>query len=354
MDNLIDTPKVTAWLDRTLPQLGDGPLNAKLLMGGATNAVFRIDRGAAPAVLRRPPASLRPDSETILARESRVLKALNGTDVPRPEFYAFCEDRSVNGSQFYVMEFVEGWVALDSEPNPVVFQAVEERRRLPLELVGGIALLAKVDYRAVGLEGFGKPDNFLARQVDRWLGQLASYKTLEAYEARPLPGLDGIVAWLRANTPDDGRIGVIHGDYGFPNAMFGYQAPAKLVAMVDWELSTLGDPLLDLGWLMYARPSENGEIPVPDIGQSDPAYPLREELVDHYAALSGRPVRHLTYYMVLAQFKLLSLLERFYARGLNGKVPVEKGEYFGRLVMELLRSASAMVERDNRERGIRT
>ena len=354
MVSLIDIPKVTAWLDKSLPQLGNGPLNTRLLTGGATNAVFKIDRGGMPAVLRRPPASLRPDSEKILARESRVLNALNGTGVPKPEFYAFCEDRAVNGSQFYIMEFVEGWSALDGEPNPPAFQSFEERRRLPFELVSGIALLSNVDYRAVGLEGFGKPDNFLARQVDRWLGQLASYRELEAYEGRPLPGLDVIVAWLRENTPADGRIGIIHGDYGFANAMFALDAPARLAAMVDWELSTIGDPLLDLGWLMYARPSEDGEIPVPDISQADDAYPLREELVDHYAALSGRPVRNLTYYMVLAQFKLLSLLERFYARSLNGKLPVEKGEYFGRLVLDLLRSASAMVKRDNRERGIRT
>lgn len=354
MTDLIDTPKVTAWLDAALPQLGDGPLTARLLTGGATNAVFKIDRGGKPAVLRRPPAALRPDSEKILAREARVLNALNGTDVPRPEFYAACEDRAVNGSQFYVMEFVEGWVALDGEPNPPAFQSHEQRRKLPFELVSGIARLSNVDYRAVGLEGFGKPENFLARQVDRWLGQLASYKEFEDYEGRPLPGLDVIVGWLRANIPQDGRIGVIHGDYGFANAMFALDAPAKLVAMVDWELSTIGDPLLDLGWLMYARPSEDGEIPVPDISQADDAYPLREELVDHYAQLSGRPVRHLTYYMVLAQFKLLSLLERFYARSLNGKAPAEKGEYFGRLVLDLLRSASAMVERDNRERGIRT
>lgn len=353
MDDLIDAPRVTAWLDDNLPELGDGPLAATLLTGGATNAVFRIDRGGAPMVLRRPPASVRPDSERILAREARVLEALNGTDVPKPKFHAFCEDRSVNGSQFYVMEHIDGWVPIDSMPLPDAFRAPEERRRLPLELVGGIALLSKVDYRAVGLEGFGKPDNFLARQVDRWLGQLASYKELEDYEGRPLPGLDKVVDWLRANTPQDGRTGIIHGDYGFPNAMFSKQAPARLVAMIDWELSTIGDPLLDLGWLMYARPSEDGDIRVPDIGQSDDAYPLREELVDHYAALSGHPVRHLTFYMVLAQFKLLSLLERFYARSLNGKLSKEKGDYFARLVLDLLRSAKEMVERDERDRGIR-
>lgn len=339
--NMLNSGTLEPWLDHALPTLGDGPLNAEILTGGATNIVMRIDRGGPAMVLRRPPLAPRPDSFKVLAREARVLAALNGTAVRKPELIVHCEDESVLGVPFYIMEYVPGWLAMEPAKFPPAFDPPEIRRQLAFELIGGIAELAKVDYRAVGLEGFGKPEGFLNRQVDRWLFQHASYADSEGYGYRPLPGKDAVVEWLRANTPETPHVGIIHGDYGYPNALFAPEAPAHLAAMIDWELSTIGDPLLDLGWLMYAVPSERSAVRPPELYQ-DPSYPLREELVDHYAAITGRPVVNLTYYMVLAQFKLAMLLERHYARGLNGRLDREMGEQMGALVLDLLRAASEM------------
>lgn len=338
---VLDRLKLAAWLDRHTPSLGTGDVEAEVLTGGATNIVLRINRGEGNVVLRRPPLAPRPDSFKVLAREARVLHALNGTPVRKPELIAYCDDHEVLGAPFYLMEHVEGWLAMEPKQFPPAFDDPQIRRGLALELVSGIAELSKVDYRAVGLEDFGRPEGFLERQVDRWLHQHASYGESENYKYRPLPGKDEVVDWLRRNTPEKYRIGIIHGDYGYPNALFAPKAPAHLAAMIDWELSTIGDPLLDLGWLMYAVPSEKSAVEPPKLYQ-DPAYPLREELVDHYATISGQPVRNLTYYMVLAQFKLAMLLERHYARGLNGRLDREMGENMGALALDLLRSAHEM------------
>jgi aminoglycoside phosphotransferase (APT) family kinase protein len=350
-ENVRSPDRLAEWLSRHAPQLGDGPVRWTKLTGGATNVVLRIDRGGEPLVLRRPPPVPRPDSVKVLAREARVLGALTGTGVPAPGLIAACDDPEVIGAEFYVMDFVEGWLAMGQDSFPAAFAAPETRRGIALELVGGIAKLSNVDYRAVGLESFGKPDGFLQRQVDRWLHQHESYAASEGYGYRPLPDKDAVVAWLRANTPEMPHVGIIHGDYGFPNALFAFEAPAHLAAMIDWELSTIGDPLLDLGWLMYAAPSSRSAVVPPEL-YHDPAYPDREELVDHYAAITGRPVVNLTYYMVLAQFKLAMLLERHYARGLNGRLDRAMGEQMGALVLDLLRAAAEMTrEHDSRAKG---
>ncbi|MBB6190452.1 aminoglycoside phosphotransferase (APT) family kinase protein [Sphingobium wenxiniae] len=333
--------RLAPWMDQHVPEAGNGPIQATILTGGATNIVMRIERGGIPVVLRRPPLTPRPDSAKVLSREARVLSALNGTGVPAPRFYAACETQDVIGAPFYLMENIVGWLALGEKTLPDAFKPAEIRRQMPFALIGGIARLSTVDYKAVGLEGFGKPDGFLERQVDRWLHQHASYAESEGYGYRPLPHKDEVVSWLRANTPAMPRAGIIHGDYGWPNALMAPDLPVRLAAMIDWELSTIGDPLIDLGWLMYSVPSERSAVEPPKLFQ-DPAYPKREELVDHYAAVSGRPVAHLTYYMILAQFKLAMLLERHYARGLNGRLPRDKGEEMGALVLELLRSAAEM------------
>ena len=253
-EGLVDLVKVAAWMDEHTPEAGSGPLTATRIPGGATNAVFLLDRGGVKSVLRRPPRVPRPDNEKVLAREARVLGALNGSDVPAPRFMGHCADPAVNGTSFYIMSFAEGWVALGGESAfpPAFQQPGPEREKLAYELVDGIIKLANVDYKAVGLDGFGKPDNFLERQVDRWLHQLESYRETDNYQGRDLPGLAYVSAWLKDNLVKTPRAGIIHGDYGFANAIFAYGDKAKLVAMIDWELSTVGDPLLDLGWVTSA------------------------------------------------------------------------------------------------------
>ena len=345
-DGLLDVPAIQEWLDEHVPSLGSGPLQARILAGGATNAVFLIERGGEKAVLRRPPRIPRPDSDKILGREARVLKALEGTDVPAPHLFGHCADLSVNGgSAFYVMSYADGWVGLGAFPPPFD-QPGEARRNLAFELVGGIASLANVDYQTVGLEDFGKPEGFLKRQVDRWLHQLEMYRTTDDYAGRELPGLAYVGDWLKDHPIETPRAGVIHGDYGFANAMFERGEAARLLAMVDWELSTVGDPLLDLGWVLYGFRSETDPVGGPPPAYFDPApFPTREELARFYAERTGLPVDKLDYYLVLAQFKLAVLLERKYAESIAGRKPKEYGEMFANMVTKLLVQAEAIARK---------
>ena len=340
-EGLLDLPAIQAWLDEHVPSLGSGPLRARILAGGATNAVFLIERDGTRAVLRRPPRMPRPDSEKILGREARVLKALDGTGVPAPRLFAHCADPAVNGTAFYVMSFADGWVGLGDFPPPFD-RPGEARRNLGFELVGGIAKLANVDYRTVGLDDFGKPKGFLKRQVDRWLHQLEMYRTTDDYAGRELPGLAYVGDWLKDHPIETPRVGIIHGDYGFANAMFARGEEAKLLAMVDWELSTVGDPLLDLGWVLYGFRSERDPVGGPPPAYFDPTpFPTREELADFYAERTGLPVDKLDYYLVLAQFKLAVLLERKYAESLAGRKPKDYGEMFANFTTKLLAQAEA-------------
>jgi aminoglycoside phosphotransferase (APT) family kinase protein len=338
----IDSDAFERWADLNLPQLGDGPLETQLLAGGASNIVLRIDRGGTPMVLRRPPATPRPDSAKIIGREARVLAALNASDVPHPHLHAYCDDSAVIGAPFYVMALVDGFLGHPFSDLPAPYDRPgEPRRNLAFALVEGVARLANVDYRAVGLDGFGKPEGFLERQVERWLSQLASYTASEGYTPRAIPGLDAVADWLKANTPDMSPAGIIHGDYSFANAMFHFGPEPRLAAMIDWELATIGDPLLDLGWLLYAFNGRDERTP--PSGYFDPTdFPCREELAEHYAGLTGRSVENLTYYMVLAQFKLAMIMERHYARMLNGRQTRELGEVSGAFVLRLIAKAEAM------------
>jgi aminoglycoside phosphotransferase (APT) family kinase protein len=336
---LIDVPRLEAWLETRLPDLGAGPLRAQMLTGGKTNAVFSITRGGKTGVLRRPPASPRPSSEKVIAREARVLSALEGSGVPAPRVYAFCDDRSVLGVTFYVMERIEGW--LGRHPPPPFDRPGPERSATAYALVEGIAQLARVDYRAVGLEGFGEPEGFLLRQVDRWLAELRSYKQSEQYAGREIPGLAYVTDWLRANVPAMSAPGILHGDYSLANVIFQPEPPARLAAMIDWELSTIGDPLLDLGWLLYAFNDRDQKTP--PAGTFDPTdFPYRADLAERYAEVSGRSIENLKYYLILAQFKLGIIMERHYARSLVGRNDPVRGEYSRQHVLRLFAKAEAM------------
>lgn len=339
---IFDAGRFAAWADTNLPELGAGPVQSKVLAGGASNIVLQIWRDGAAMVLRRPPKTPRPDSTKIIAREAQVLAALKTTNVPHPAFQRYCEDTGVIGAPFYVMAMVDGFLGYPLEKLPAPYDKPgEARRSLAFALVDGIARLANVDYQAVGLDGFGKPEGFLERQASRWMSQLASYKESEGYEQRDIPGLAYVADWLKANTPPMSKAGIIHGDYSLANAMFHHGAPARLAAMIDWELATVGDPLLDLGWVLYAYRGRDEKTP--PSGYFDATdFPYREELADYYAEQTGRSLEHLTYYMVLAQFKLGVIMERQYARILNGRQTIEVAGDAGAFVTRLIGKAYAM------------
>lgn len=317
----VDLAVLADWMDRQ--GLGSGPLEqVRQLAGGTQNVLLRFARAGRDYVLRRPPEHLRGNSNETMRREARLLGALAGSTVPHPGLIAACDDESVLGAAFYLMEPIEGFNATSGLPESHCTAAAQHR--MGLSMVEGLAALHALDPFALGLEGFGKVDGFLERQVARWQAQLDSYAELAGW---PGPGELGDVRavgqWLDANRPASFVPGILHGDFHLANVMFRNDAP-ELAAIVDWELATLGDPLVDLGWLLATWP----EGPDSSITSVKPwiGFPTAAELVAHYAARSGRSLDDLGWYGVFACYKLGILLEGTHARACAGKAPREIGD----------------------------
>ena len=321
---LIDWPKLQAWIEgQSLP--GEGPVTAATkLTGGLQNNIFLLERGSARLVLRRPPKRLRPESNETMRREARILKALSGTAVPHPQFRALCDDESVIGCAFYLMDPLEGFA-----PNGPLRGAYESdaswRKTMGEELVKAAATLGAVDPAAVGLADLGKPDNWHERQVARWRKQLEGYREMPNYTGDELAHVEEVSRWLDAHLPKGRRIGIIHGDLQFPNVMFSLEAP-RVSGIVDWELATLGDPLLDLGWILTSWWEEGDPPGKKPMVQPWDGFPSRAELVRLYGEISGRDMSEMPWFFVLACYKLACLLEGTHARAKAGQIPAHVGE----------------------------
>ncbi len=284
-----------------------GPLAAERFAGGQSNPTYRLRAGSGDYVLRKKtPGSLLPSAHAV-DREFRVMRALATTAVPVPEVYALCEDDAVTGSAFYVMEHLDGRIFWDQRLPGV---APDERRAMFASMNRVIAALHSVDYAALGLEDFGRPDGYLERQVPRWLGQLERYKT------RDLPEVDEAGTWLAAHTPAMQAPTVIHGDYKLDNVMFAPRVPVELVAVVDWEQSTIGDPLVDLGWVigLWSDPGEAASLAGVTPFPPGADVPTRKELIARYGDATGRDLTNLAFYCVLGLFKLACVMEGSFAR----------------------------------------
>jgi aminoglycoside phosphotransferase (APT) family kinase protein len=298
----VDADRLLDWAGDRLPGTGAVTLTRMGQHTGAANALFFVDRGGVRSVLRRPPAVVNTTGASDVSREWRLLQALAGTPVPHPEPLALCEDLDVIGAPFLLMGLVEGFTPVGELPAP--YDVPARRRALSFAMVDAIADLSEVDWRARGLDGLGRPDGFLERQVPRWLRQLDSYRT------RDVPGADAAAAWLEQNRPPARAAGIMHGDYSTFNVMASWTDPTRLAAVIDWDTGTVGDPLLDLGHLL-ARWTQDGEEPVLvplDIRTRD-GLPTRAQLADRYAERTGADLSHLTWYEVLSLFKLAVILE---------------------------------------------
>lgn len=310
---LVDAGALTSYLDARLR--GEGPFELERIRAGRSSETFFLRRSGMEWVLRRPPrGAFLPTAHDVL-REHRVLAALAGTGVRAPRPVLACEDPGVIGAPFYVMERVEGEVIRDALPPPLDAEGV--RRRIGEELVDALAELHAVDWRAAGLEGWGRPSRYLERQLKRWRGQLQLTMPL----TRPLPDLLAVGGWLAGRRPPaSGPPTIVHGDYRLDNVVFAPRLPARLVAILDWEMSTIGDPLADVGWMLsfWHEPGERDD----GLGLAGvthlPGFASREELAARYEERAGREVRDLAWYTVLAMWKLAILLEGSYARHLAG------------------------------------
>jgi aminoglycoside phosphotransferase (APT) family kinase protein len=335
---LIDPDRLGRWMDdQGLPGTGL-PLEHSFISGGSQNEIFEIRRGDFRCALRRPPKQAPPGRDEGIVREWRIIEALDGTDVPHTAAVGLCTDQDVLGCNFYLMGLIDGWSPVGSEGWPPPFDTdVSARRGLAFELVDSIAKLSKVDWRARGLDGLGRPDGFHDRQVDRWMAFLDRVKT------RELPGLDVATAWLAAHRPIDFIPGIMHGDYQFANVMFRHGAPARLAAIIDWEMGTIGDPKLDLAWVVHQWPTDTGQSLSGGYSNLS-GMPTRAELLDHYSTQSGRQVDDIDYYVVLAKWKLGIVLEQGYTRAIEGTGENEKLLLFGPIVLDLIKGAAELAE----------
>ena len=312
------------WFDAS--DLGRGAdLRFERIAMGESNEVFVAHRGDERWVLRRPAAvPLSVDgANRIMEREFRFQRALAGTGVPHAEPVALCTDIDVTGAVFYVMEFVDGLVA--GEPVPVELGGPSATRRIAEEMLDALGALAAVDHEVAGIADLGRPEGFLERQVDRWRGQL------ESYRQRELPGVDEVTEWLAANRPSTTVPGVMHGDFNRHNMLFAREVPTRLLAVLDWENATVGDPLMDLGYLLAGWSDD------------DPDMPKRAEAVARWSERSGRQPEALGWYAAMSTFKLACMLEGVYVR--QSEDPTrEASEFIAQLVLDLIARARRLAD----------
>ncbi len=313
--------------------LGDGDLEAQPVGEGHSNVTYLLRRGETEVVLRRPPRPPLPPSAHDVLREARVLRAVRaGARVP--EILAVCDDESVIGAPFYVMEKVDGHVVTNAVPAPL--DSVEERRRIGEELVDALVEVHAVDWQAVGLEGFGKPTGYLERQLRRFGGLWEHNKT------REIDAVERVGRWLASNRPESGPATIVHGDYRLGNVMLAPDAPARLVAIFDWEMATIGDPLADLGYLCTLWTDRDD----PDLGMFElsavtrqEGFPRRAELIARYEEGSGRSMTDIRWYQTLALWKSVVFMEGNYKRAVSGATDDPFLKQFGDGVVQLAERA---------------
>jgi aminoglycoside phosphotransferase (APT) family kinase protein len=338
VDSSVDWAAVESWLAAKGVVVG---LISEIeqIGGGTQNLMFRFRCGDARLVLRRGPRHLRPHTNDALRREARVLSALDGTGVPIPRVVAAEPDESVLGSAFYLMEPIDGFNPSVALP-PLHESNVEMRRAMGFEAVDALLALGAVDAEQVALGDLGKPDDFLERQVPQWVDTLDRYTRFDGYPGHILPNVDDLADWLTRHRPSSIQPGIMHGDYHLANLMFRNDGP-QVAAIVDWEMCTLGDPLLDFGWLLATWPQDNAIGPLGTVTD----LPTRTELIAHYAAAGQRSIEHALWYTVMASFKLAIVLEGTNARAHAGKAPKATGDLLHAIAIGLLDNATVFLEK---------
>jgi aminoglycoside phosphotransferase (APT) family kinase protein len=328
----VDLDRLRPYFAEHVPLAGDKPLSAELIAGGRSNLTYAISNGTGTWVLRRPPLGHVLPTAHDMVREYRVLTALAGTGVPVPRTYALCEDVEVNDAPFYVMEKVDGVIYRDGAALSKL--DAKDARRVSEELVDVLAQIHTVDYEKVGLGGFGHPEGFLERQVRRWGQQWERSKT------RELPEVDEVARRLNAALPESGPPTIVHGDYRLDNTMMSNTDIGKIVAVLDWEMSTLGDPLADVGlFLLYWGNAGAQVIATGSAIDEQAGFLSDDEIVARYAEKSGRVVDALDWYVVFAFYKLAIIVEGIHARFKMGKTLGEGFDSMGETVTALVHGA---------------
>jgi aminoglycoside phosphotransferase (APT) family kinase protein len=331
-----DSATLTPWLERVTEE--DGPFAVERLSGGNSNETLRVSTPRSSWIMRRPPAATIDASAHNIEREYRMLIALADTLVPVPRPIAMSREPTPGGPPGLLMQQVDGVSIADMLPEGYGPDAV---RTVGFATIDALADLHSLPWRDIGLEDFGRPDGFLDRQVSRWQKQYSSYKH------RELPDFDVVATWLDAHRPAAGEPGILHGDFHVDNCLFSRTEPVRLLAIIDWEMSTIGDPLLDVGLFLGLWGSERPEpCAMPRIqGFSRvPQAPTRRELARRYEERSGRSLEHLTYYMTLALWKLAAIVEGAHLHFPTGALTTDYARDLEHDVPRLLAEARALAE----------
>jgi aminoglycoside phosphotransferase (APT) family kinase protein len=321
-----------------------GPFTFVPLSGGNSNETLAVSSPANDWIIRRPPAASLAPSAHAMDREYLLLQALADQPVPAPKPIALCTDAEIPQTPALVMERVDGVALTDSLPDSYPAPA-PAARAVGEAVVDALAALHSVPWSETGLETFGKPEGFLERQVPRWRGQL------DRYMVRELPHLDALTEWLEHNRPSSFEPGILHGDFHFDNCLMSVAPPIQVEAIVDWEMATIGDPLLDLGLFLGFWGTERPERPamprVQAISRVDGA-PSREELAARYADRSGRSVENIDWYTAFALWKLAMIVEGAFAQYLDGRLRTPYAAALEHDVPALLRESAQIAGIEHR------
>jgi len=320
--------------------IGSGEISATPIGDGHSNVTYLIERDGAEVVLRRPPRPPLPPSAHDVLREARLLRALRSTPARVPDVLAVCAEQETIGAPFYVMELVEGDVIVTSVPPAL--DAPAERQRIGEELIDALVEIHSVDWRSVGLEGFGKPTGYLERQLRRFGG------LWELNRTREIPAVESVGSWLAENVPSSLEATIVHGDFRLGNTIFAPASPARLAAVLDWEMATIGDPLADIGYLcmMWTEAGDPTGGLREHLGKVTRAegFPTRAELIERYEARSGRSMSDIRWYTTLALWKSVVFMEGNYKRAIAGTTDDPYLKQFGDGVLDLA-SQAEMVAR---------
>jgi aminoglycoside phosphotransferase (APT) family kinase protein len=333
----LDVAALQGWLERECPELVTGPLSASLITGGKSNLTYTLSAGARDYVIRRPPLGHVLATAHDMGREYQVMDALAPTNVPVPRMLARCEDTEIIGAPFYIMEKVAGTPY--GRASQLESLGADRTRTITERMVDTLVALHAVDYTEVGLGNFGRPDGYLERQVARWK------KQLDASHSRDLPGMDELFFRLDGNVPATRGHAIVHGDFRLDNILV--DADDRVTAVLDWEMATLGDPLVDVAILIAYRqmagdnPAEGVDAAlISDAPRAD-GYLAADELLERYSASSGRDVSAIDFHLAFAFFKIAVIVEGIHFRFVNGQTAGAGFEGIGSLSAPLIAAGLA-------------
>jgi aminoglycoside phosphotransferase (APT) family kinase protein len=330
-----DVRRFTDWLGQATGEPAE--VTVTPMSGGGSCEMFRVERRGQSWVVRRAPTASVSDTAHHVVREARIIEALAGSSVPVPTILAIGEDPAILGAPFFVMSFVDGDVVRRNGLPEALAAQPESHHAVGEGLIDTLVDLHAVDWRSTPLATMSHPEGFLARQVDRWMAQL------ESYRSRDLAGVDDVAAWLAANQPTHGDLTVMHGDYKLDNVLWSRNPPPRVLSVVDFEMTTVGDPLIDLAWALIFWPEEGNLIALAPPGSPNGIAAEQcqtpAQLVQRYATATGRDLSSFDWYQAFSAWKLAIVLEASYAKFRSGESTNPHHEFFGFVVDELLSRA---------------